>query len=229
MTKDKWAEFDKNLLSDKEIKNLKKKFDDATKYCKKAGYTNDEHMKKISNNSEKIASIRGGIINSMVDFEHFLCLFLSSYFSKDMKETEFYEYILAQDFFTTYQKIKLFQRIGYHKQDKYKRKYDGLSGIMIKLNALRNLVAHGTHFHFTRPELGFPYSGKSTQFDGNLAKRFRSAFEQAYYSLYSLNEDLQEKRFEEKYGRKMNLPKLTGKEAKKYKEKLKDIKKEDNK
>lgn len=208
MAKDRWMEFDKKILSEEEIKELKEKFDHATEHCKKAGYTSDEHMQKITNNSEKVASIRGGIINTMVDFEHFLCLFLSKYFSSDMKETEFYENILAQDFFTTFQKIKLFERIGYHKQEKYKGKYNGLTGIMIKLNELRNLVAHGTHFHFTRPELGMPYSGKATSFDDKLAKRFRAAFEQAYYSLYLLDEDLQEERFEKKYGRKMNLPKI---------------------
>jgi len=198
MINDKWSVFDNKLLSDEEIINLKKKFNESTEYCKKAGYTSDEHMKKVECNSKKVASIRGEIINSMVDFEHFLCIFLSSYFCNNMKITEFYEYILAQDFFTTVQKIKLFQRMGYHEQERYNGKYNGLSRIMIKLNELRNLVAHGTLFHFTKPELGFPCSGKSTHFDKDLAKKFRIAFEQVYYSLYLLNEDLNEENMNKK-------------------------------
>ncbi len=197
--KDKWGEFDKKLLSEEEVKDLKKKFNNSTEYCKKAGYTNEEHQKKQKQNSDKVASIRGGIINSMVDFEHFLCIFLSSYFCEHWKDTEFYEHILAQDFFTAHQKIKLFRRIGYYKQEKYKGKYKGLSGIMSKLNELRNLVAHGTPFHFTKPELGFPYSGKAIHFDDALAKKFRTAFEQVYFSLYLLNEDLQEEKFKKEY------------------------------
>lgn len=208
---DKWKEFDRKLLSDRKILNLKKRFEEATEYCKKAGYTNDEHQKMLKNNSEKVASIRGGIINSMVDFENFLCIFLSSYFCEHWKDTEFYEHILSQDFFTTYQKIKLFERIEYHKQKKYRKKYDGLSGIMFKLNELRNLVAHGTHFNYARPELGFPYSGKSTHFDDNLARRFRNAFEQAYHSLYLLNEDLNEEKFQKEYGESRKFPRLSRK------------------
>jgi len=209
---DNWIEFDKKLLSDSEVANLRKKFQDAVDWGKKAGYTNDKHQKELKDNSEKVASIRGGIINSMVDFEHFLCIFLSSYFCENWKETEFYENILAQDFFTTYQKIKLFQRVGYHKQKKYKGKYNGLSGIMLKLNELRNLVAHGTPLHFTKPELGFPYSGKATHFDDNLAKRFGNAFEQAYYCLSLLDEDLKEEKFKKEYGRNKNTQKLSEKD-----------------
>lgn len=224
---DPWKEFDNKILSDRKIKSMKNRFDESTEFCKKAGYTNDEHQKKIKENSDKVASIRGGIINSMVDFEHFLCLFLSSYFcGETMKETEFYEKILSKDFFTTYQKIKLFERIAYHKQKKYKGKYNGLSGIMFKLNNLRNLVAHGTHFHFTKPELGFPYSGKATCFDNELAKRFKHGFDQAYFSLYLLNEDLHKEKFEKEYGVKMKLPKLSKKKMEELAEKVKERRRE---
>jgi hypothetical protein len=206
-----WKDLDKKLLSEKEIVDLKAKFNHATEYCIKAGYTDEEHQKKLKENSDRVASIRGGIINSMVDFEHFLSLFLGIYFSGMEKCTDFCEYILTQDFFTTYQKIKLFQRIGYHKQKKYKGKYDGLSGIMFKLNKLRNLVAHGTFFHFTKPELGFSYSGKSTHFDGDLAKKFKDAYEQVYYSLYMLDQDLKNEIFKKEYGHDKKAFKLSEK------------------
>lgn len=199
--KDKKLEiFDKKLLSDEEIDSIKKELNEATEYVKRIGYTNDEHLRKIEDNSGEVAKIRGGIINTMVDFEHFLCIFLSRYFCDMDKSIEFYEHILSQDFFTMKQKIELFRKIGYHKQEKYKGKYDGLSGIMFKLNELRNLVAHGTRYHFTKPKLGYPYSGKAIDFDSSLAKKFRNAFDQAHYSLYLLNEDLEKEKFEKKYG-----------------------------
>ena len=94
------------------------------------------------------------------------------------------------------QKIKLFQRIGYHDQERYHGKYEQMSKIMTRLNEIRNLVAHGTNFNYVRPEIGFPYSGKSTHFDDNLAKMFGEAFEQVWFSLYLLEKDLLEELFE---------------------------------
>jgi hypothetical protein len=195
----KLDELNKKLLSDEEVSALKMKFFRASESLKNLGHTNDELEKRQAVNSDNISIIRGNIISGMAELEQMLCMFLSKYFGKD-KSSDFYKHILAQDFFTTHQKIKLFQRIGYHKQDKYNGKYGGLSGMMFKLNELRNVVAHGMKFHFTRPEIGYPYSGEIVHFDEDLGKTFTNAYEQVWFSLWLLTEDLDKEIFKQQFG-----------------------------
>lgn len=189
MGKDKWTQLDKKFLSEEELQQFCKPSNKAPEHRKKIRNTTGKHRKTVETSLEEVAAIRGGVLSSMIDFENLLCTFLSSYFCEE-KDTEFCEKVLSQDFFTTYQKIKLFQRIGYHKKEKYKGKYNGLSGTMLKLNELRNLVAHGIQFGFLEPKLGFPFSGESTHFNNDLAQRFKNAFYQVHHSLYFLRNDL---------------------------------------
>jgi len=187
------------------IKTIKEKYEKSNQWAKDKGYTNDEHENKQKENDKKLAEIRGVVLNRIVEIEHTLSIFLTEYFSKDIRP-DLYEHIFSKEFFTFGDKIKVFKNIGYHKKEEFGEKYNGLTGILMELNEFRNLIAHGVKFHYTRAEIGYPYSGKGKLLDEQSRKEFFKNFEIALFCLFDLQDKLMNEKFKEEFGRDLDIP-----------------------
>lgn len=173
------------------IKKIREKYLESHEWAKEKGFINDELIKKQNENDEILAERRGYILNRMAELEHLLNIFLVNYFIPHQHTDSeiwgnFYGLILGKDFFSLHQKIKLFGEIGYHKNIKFNKVFDGLTGILNELKDMRNIVAHGYKRHGTKPEVTFLGSHSFKNIDDNFMNEFSKKFEIAFLSLSEL-------------------------------------------
>jgi len=175
------------------LKEIKEKYKNSLEKAKNIGYINKDFEKINLSNDNKIAEIRGNILNKMIGLEHSLCVFLSMYFS-EKKSKEFYEHILSKDFFTMAQKIKLFNKIKYHEKPEFKDSYKDLGKILMKLSEWRNFIAHGTKFSIIHPKVGYPHSNKVVVLDNEFIKKFSQYFDIAIFCILDLQDKIRKER-----------------------------------
>jgi len=182
------------------IEKVKQKHLKATERAKQKGFTNDELIEKQTKNEEALAQRRGVILNKISEVEHLLNVFLTTYFThrnytnftqiltsnESQVWSQFYDLVLGQDFFTFHQKIKLFGKLGYHKDEKFEGVFDGLTGILHELKDMRNIVAHGFKSHGTKPEVKFLGRHKVKTIDDEFMKEFNKRFEITFLCLAEL-------------------------------------------
>jgi hypothetical protein len=188
------------------IKKVKQEYQKATEQAKQKGFVNDELVEKQTKNKEVLAQRRGVILDEMSQVEHLLNIFLATYFThrdytnfeqiltsnESQVWSQFYELVLGQDFFTFHQKVKLFGKLKYHKDEKFGGVFDGLTGNLHELKDMRNIVAHGFKSHGTKPEVKFLGSHKVETIDDEFMKEFNKKFEIAFLCVTKLIDSLYE-------------------------------------
>jgi len=176
-----------------DLKARRKEVDDAYAQLIKEGQTSEELIKKQNDNSKRIALARGEILNYFAYLEHLLNMFLANYFTANdhSKYFEMYDLIFAKEYFAFSKKIELLDKIGYHKKDEFGNKYDGLVGLLKKVNKKRNLVAHGFQTHFTEPEVRLLSKEDSfTKLDDKFLSDFRKDADLCFWCLSDLRDHI---------------------------------------
>ena len=178
-------------MNDIDISDAKDKLKKSREWALEKGIIDKKLLEKQRENDRKIAEIRGHILNRVVELEDQLNTFISVYFTGNTERTrDFYDLILSEEFFTFHQKIKLFDRIAYHKQESFAGKYDGLAAYLHKVKEIRNLVAHGHRIDPLQPRIRMLSKKKPTTIDQNFLEEFKKSFETSLFSLVELNREL---------------------------------------
>jgi len=92
---------------------------------------------------KNINEFRGIILDKVVYIENMINFVLSNYFCKNQSKQTFMEFVLDKEFFTFFQKIRLFEDLKLHKHPKVGDKYKGYFGKLKDIDEIRNAFAHG--------------------------------------------------------------------------------------
>jgi hypothetical protein len=177
-----------------DVSGIKDRFARSRDTAIQSGAIDEKTLLAQKENDRKIAEIRGLLLNRTAELEHQLNLFLSFYFTRDDKRSmEFYDEILSKEFFTLHQKIAIFQELGFHKQERFEGRFDGLSAKLHKVKELRNLIAHGHKASATEPKVRTLTMKEPVALDEKFIAAFKDAFESSFFSLVELNEEIRKK------------------------------------
>ncbi len=178
-------------MKDIDVTGTKSRFAQAREIALGKGVVDETSLLAQKENDRKIAEIRGLLLNRTAELEHQLNLFLSFYFTHDEKRSmELYDRILSKEFFTLHQRIVLFGDLAYHKQDRFKGKYDGLTAMLHKVKDFRNLIAHGHKASSTELRIRTLTMKEPVLLDDKFIASFKEAFEASFFSLVELNGDI---------------------------------------
>ena len=174
-----------------DIGPVKDRFARMTEKAIASGAVNRKDLEAQKENDRKIAEIRGLLLNRSAELEHQLNLFLAFYFTRNEdRAAEFYDEILAREFFTMHQKITIFGELEFHKQERFKKRFVGLTRSMLKVKELRNIMAHGYKAGWTEPKVSTFTRKEPIALDDKLIAEFKEAFEASFFSLIELNEEI---------------------------------------
>ncbi len=102
----------------------------------------DEELAELEKSNKEFLELRGYILERTVEIEYKLVLLLTAYFCMDKFE-KFRELIMDKEFFTFFQKIKIFNELQLHKDSTFGKKFDKFSEKLYQINDIRNTFAHG--------------------------------------------------------------------------------------
>ncbi len=174
------------MVDENFIEEYRKKLDAAGKKALEEGYVTEELNKKQYDNEMDLSKKRGYLLNRMTEIEHSLNLVLTTYFVDFDKFFDFQNLILGKEFFTLFQKINLFKELKIHKKEEFGNKFDGLTGVLLDLMKIRNIVAHGFKVHGTKPIVCFLGTDKHYTIDKDFMDDFSNKFQIAFYCLNEL-------------------------------------------
>jgi hypothetical protein len=174
-----------------DIASTKNRFAENRETAIGAGVIDEKTLSAQKENDRRIAEIRGLLLNRSAELEHQLNLFLAYYFTREEKRAmEFYDEVLAKEFFTLHQKITILGELGYHKQERFGGKYEGLARRLLRVKELRNLMAHGYKVGGQEPKISTFTRKEPVSLDPDFIAGFKEAFEASFFSLIELNEEI---------------------------------------
>lgn len=174
-----------------DVSGAKDRFAQARDNALEKGVVDKGALLAQKENDRKIAEIRGLLLNRSAELEHQLNLFLAFYFTREERlAAEFYDELLSKEFFSLHQKITVFGELAYHKQERFKGRYVGLTRRLLKVKELRNLMAHGYKASGSEPKVSTFTRKEPVALDDRFIASFKEAFEASFFSLVELNEDI---------------------------------------
>jgi F0F1-type ATP synthase delta subunit len=174
-----------------DVSGIKERFAKAREQAIGSGAIDQKTLHEQKENDRKIGEIRGLLLNRTAELEHQVNLFLAYYFTRDEKRAmEFYDQVLSKEFFTLHQKIALLGELGYHKQERFKGRFDGLTGRLHRVKDIRNLIAHGHKASASEPKVRMLTMKEPVALDDKFLSDFKEAFESSFFSLVELNADI---------------------------------------
>jgi len=174
-----------------DVSGIKERFAKAREEAIGSGAVDQKALHEQKENDRRIAEIRGLLLNRTAELEHQLNLFLSYYFAREEKRAmEFYDQVLAKEFFTLHQKIALFGELKYHKQERFKGRFGGLTGRLHRVKDIRNLIAHGHKASASEPKVRMLTMKEPAVLDERFIADFKDAFESSFFSLVELNAEI---------------------------------------
>ena len=109
--------------------------------------TREELIENVRKHKKIIREARAKIIDDAISIEAMLDSILTQFFIENGDKQNIFQFdVLAREFFTFHQKIRIFSELGLHRDPKYKDKFKGLTGKLDYIKDMRNAVAHGLPF-----------------------------------------------------------------------------------
>lgn len=175
-------------MVDIDIAEYRRKLEAKFQQFDRLGLSSPELRNEWHKNDENLAKIRGEILNKSLEVEELLITFLADYFcGRELDQYQsFRKNVLSMEYFTLYQKIVLFERVGYHKDKIFSNRYVGLNKKLLQIMEMRNTVAHGHKVHFTEPRVKVTKE-KFFQLDENFQKEFQKNYDICVIALSELN------------------------------------------
>lgn len=109
----------------------------------KTDFSIEEWATNWKQQDKELHEFRGKVLTKSVYIECLLDFILSKYFCNNTSDVEFRTRVLGKEFFTFFQKIKIFYELQIHKLPHFKDKYEGYSEKLYNLDEIRNAFAHG--------------------------------------------------------------------------------------